>query len=506
MTQTPQPTCLRCGAHLAAGVTTCPTCGDPRFGPPTPPGPGIHDEPTLVPGSWAPPPPPPPLPVQWAAPGTPLPGFPATGPKKRTGLWIGLAAGVALLLVAGIGITAFLLLRDDEGEELTAGPVATEPSQKWSWESDEPVAYVYPGPGLNLVKLGGEESGLVALDEDGKELWRDERHPYNYVTFYEDQKLITASWYVATASSTGSDSDSDSGDVVFAYDGEVVWENIDPEVSLYDIADDGDYIVRAGETLTKLDPESEEEDWSITGQDFAYADDATFALDGDQLTRYAEESDEQQWSTELPAGHAEGLAEEYLLGVHANDDFVLVASGSLFAFDPKTGKSLWTDDTSGDVRSVAGNRYALSQPYSYEEATGVSVSPKPPFPIYGKEGEAGSLDIVEGGFGWLVVEVVAVDGKEMTLQRSSGRLYDIDGALAEGGYDHVADTLDEGVYTVDGATIGFREWGSDAPEWTLTLDEVDSLATEDDPGQDVEVAAGAGAIFVNDKHTVWRYE
>ena len=112
MTQTPQPTCLRCGTHLAAGVTTCPTCGAPRFGPPTPPGLGIHDEPTLVPGSWAPPPPPP---AQWAAPGTPLAGFPAPGPKKRTGLWIGLAAGVTLLLVAGIGITAFLLLRDDEG-------------------------------------------------------------------------------------------------------------------------------------------------------------------------------------------------------------------------------------------------------------------------------------------------------------------------------------------------------------------------------------------------------
>ncbi|MFE7226044.1 PQQ-binding-like beta-propeller repeat protein [Nocardioides sp. NPDC057577] len=498
MTQMPQPTCPRCGTQLAAGVTACPTCGVPRFGPPTP---GIHDEPTLVPGSWTPPPPPP---AQWAAPGTPPPGFPAPGPKKRTGLWIGLAIGVVLLLVAGIGTAAFLLLRDDEGGELTAGPVTTEPSQEWSWESDKPVAYVYPGPGLNLVKLGGEEPGLVALDEDGKERWRDERHPYNYLNFYEDQKLITASWYVATASSAGSDSDS--GDVVFDYDGEVVWENTDPEVGLHGIAEDGDFVVRVGEKLTKLDPESKEEDWSITGQDFAYADDATFALDGDQLTRYAEESGEQEWSTELPPGHAAGLAEEYLLGLRANDDFVLVTSGSLFAFDPKTGKSLWTENVSGDVRSVAGNRYAVSPPYSYDETAGVSVSPTPPFPIYGKEGEAGSLDIVEGGFGWMAVDVVAVDGKEMTLQRSSGGLYDIDGALAEDGYDHVADTLDEGVYTVDGATIGYREWGRDAPEWTLTLDEVDSLATEEEPGQDVEVAAGAGAIFVNDEHTVWLYE
>ncbi|MFD4326493.1 PQQ-binding-like beta-propeller repeat protein [Nocardioides sp. NPDC058538] len=410
---------------------------------------------------------------------------------------------MTLLLVAGIGTTAFLLLRDDD-EQLTTGPVTTEPRQTWLWESDKPISYVHPGPGINLVTLDGEERGVVALDEDGKELWRDERHPYNYITFYEDQKLITASWYVATASGEGSDTDK--GDVVFGYDGEVVWENTDPDVSLSSIADDGDYVVRAEEKLAKLDPESKDEDWSITGQDFAYADEATFVLDGDQLTRYAEDSDEQEWSIELPSGHAEGLEQDYLLGLHANDDLVLVASGSLFAFDPKTGKSLWTEDTSSDVRSVAGNRYALSQPYSYDETTGVSVSPKPPFPIYGKEGEAGSLDIVEGGFGWMAVEVVAVDGKEMTLQRSSGRLYDIDGALAESGYDHVADTLDEGVYTVDGATIGYREWGSDAPEWTLTLDEVDSLATQDDPGQDVEVAAGAGAILVNDEHTVWRYE
>lgn len=410
---------------------------------------------------------------------------------------------MTLLLVAGIGTTAFLLLRDDV-EEPTAGPVTTEPSQKWSWESDKEVSYVYPGPGLTLVKLGGEESGLVALDEGGKELWRDERHPYNYVTYYDDLELIQASWYVATASSAGSDTDS--GDVVFDYDGEVVWENTDPEVSLYEIAEDGDHVIRAGDKLTKLDPETKDEDWSITGQDFAYTDDATYALDGDQLTRYAEESDKQEWSTELPAGHADGLAEDYLLGVHANDDFVLVASGSLFAFDPKTGKSLWTEDTPGDVRSVAGNRYAVSQPYSYDETTGESVGPKPPFPIFGREGEAGNLGIAEGGFGWMAFEVVQVRGEEMTLQRSSGRLYAADGTLAEDGYTHVAQTLDEGVYTVEGATIGYQEWGGDEPEWRITLDDVESLATEDDPGKDVELAAGDGAIFVNDKHTVWRYE
>ncbi|GGU31492.1 PQQ-binding-like beta-propeller repeat protein [Nocardioides albus] len=410
---------------------------------------------------------------------------------------------MTLLLVAGIGTAAFLLLRDDD-EEPTAGPVTTEPSQTWSWESDKPISHVYPGPGLNLVTLDGEERGVVALDEDGKELWRDERHPYNYITVYEDQKLITASWYVAIASSEGSDSDS--GDVVFDYDGEVVWENTDPDVSLHGIAEDGDYMVRTGDKLAKLDPTSKDEDWSITGQQFAYADDATFVLDGDQLTRFAEDSDEQEWSTELPAGHAEGLEEDYLLRLHANDDLVLVASGSLFAFDPESGKSLWTENTSGEVMSVAGDRYAVSQAYSYDETTGESAGPKPPFPIYGAEGEAGSLEIVEGGFGWLAVEVVEVDGEEMTLQRSSGGLYDVDGALVESGYDNVAYTLDEGVYTVDGATIGYREWGSDEPEWTLMLDDVESVATEDDPGQDVEVAGGEGEIFVNDKHTVWRYE
>jgi hypothetical protein len=397
-----------------------------------------------------------------------------------------------------------MLLGDDDSDEVTAGPVTTEPSEEWSWESDKPVSYVFPGPGLNLVKLGGDASGLVALDEDGKELWRDERHPYNYVTYHDDQQLIAASWYVARASSAGSDTDK--GDVVFDYDGEVVWENTDPDVSLHGIAEDGDYMVRTGDKLAKVDPTSKDEDWSITGQEFAYADDATFVLDGDQLTRFAEDSDEQEWSTELPAGHAEGLEQDYLLRLHANDDLVLVASGSLFAFDPESGKSLWTEDTSGDLLSVAGDRYAVSQPYSYDETTGESVSPKPPFPIFGKEGEVGSLEIVEGGFGWLAVEVVEVQGEEMTLQRSSGGLYDIEGTLAEDGYTHVARILDEGVYTVDGATIGYREWGGGEPEWTLTLDDVESLATEDDPGQDVEVAAGEGAIFVNDEHTVWRYE
>lgn len=422
-------------------------------------------------------------------------------PAKRhnlIALWV-LGGLILALIVAVAGNLVYTELRGD-GDASGPALVTSEPKEVWSWTSDEEVAYAQDLPnGGALVSLSGDSGGIVALDKSGKEVWRDEKHPYNMALVHEKEQLIEAGWYVARASSSGSTSDS--GTILFDFDGKVIWEA--PEgADLYSIEEDGSYLVSDDDSMTKLDPKTDEESWTIKGTWFSPTDSAIYALDGGDVVRYSLDG-EEEWRTALPGGYDDGLDEYDLTYLYTSDEMLLVASGSLLAFAPDTGKQLWSESTRGEVIPAANGRYVVVPTAQSDPVTGSNEPLEGPFPIFGPEGHVADIDLATSD-AYLTMDVIELDGRPVNFHQSSGTLFDADGAVIDKGYDHVTVALDEGGYTVDGSTIGYRAWNSEKAAWTLDLEGVDSMADDYYP-EDVRVRAAKHGIYVNDKTSVRLY-
>lgn len=414
------------------------------------------------------------------------------------GLWV-LGGLILALIVAVVGNLVYTELRGD-GDASGAGPVTSEPKEVWSWTSGQEVAYAQDLPnGGALVSLSGEADGIVALDKSGKEVWRDEKHPYNIARVHEKEQLIEASWYVAQASSGGDTSNS--GTILFDFDGKEVWEA--PEgVDLYSIEEDGSYLVYDDDSMTKLDPKTNEESWTIKGTWVSPTDSAIYALDQGDVVRYSLDGKEE-WRRALPAGYDDGLDEYDLTYLYTSDQMLLVASGSLLAFSPDSGQQLWTEMTSGEVIRAANDRYVVVPAAQSDPVTGSKQPLEGPFPVFGPEGHIGDIDLATSG-AYLTMDVIELDGRPVNFHQSSGTLFDADGAVIDKGYDHVTVAFDEGAYTVNGSTIGYRAWNSEKAAWTLDLEGVDSMADDYYP-EDVRVGASKHGIYVNDKTSVRLY-
>ncbi|MFI5624401.1 hypothetical protein ACIA03_13135 [Nocardioides sp. NPDC051685] len=422
-------------------------------------------------------------------------------PTKRhhlIGVWV--LGGLILALIVYVASTLVYTELRGDGDASGPGPVTSEPKEVWSWTSDQEIAYAQDLPnGGALVSLSGDADGIVALDKSGKEVWRDERHPYNVTIVHEKEQLIEASWYVARASSSGSTSDS--GTILFDFDGKAVWEA--PEgVDLYSIQEDGSYLVSDDDSMTKLDPRTNEESWTIKGTWFSPTDSAIYALDVSDLVRYDLDGKEE-WRTALPTGYDDGLDEYGRTYLYVSDQMLLVASGSLLAFAPDSGRQLWTDSTHGEVIHAAKNRYVVVPAAQSDPLTGSKQPLDGPFPIFGPDGHIGDIDLATSG-AYLTMDVIELDGRPVNFHQSSGTLFDADGAVIDKGYDHVTVAFDEGAYTVDGSTIGYRAWNSEKAAWTLDLEDVDSMADDYYP-EDVRVGASAHGIYVNDRTSVRLY-
>lgn len=422
-------------------------------------------------------------------------------PVKRpdlTALWV-IVGLVLALIVAVAGNLVYTELRAD-GDASGRAPVTSEPKEVWSWSSGQEVAYAQDLPnGGTLVSLSGEADGIVALDKSGEEVWRDEKHPYSMAIVHEKEQLIEASWYVARATSSGSNSDS--GTILFDFDGKVVWEA--PEgVDLYSIEEDGSYLLYDDDSMTKLDPKTDEESWTVKGSGFTLTVSAIYALDGGDVVRYSLDGKEE-WRTALPAGYDAGLDEYSVTNLYSSDEILLVSSGSLLAFAPEDGKKLWTEATHGTVIRAADDRYVVVPESQSDPVTGSRQPPEGPFPIFGPEGHVGDIDLATSD-AYLTMDVIVLDGRPGNFHQSSGTLFDADGAVIDKGYDHVTVAFDEGGYTVDGSTIGYRAWNSEKAAWTLDLEGVDSMADDYYP-EDVRVGAAKDGIYVNDKTSVRLY-
>lgn len=555
--------CGTCGNRFASYLGTCPACGQSASGarvadpPPAPPqnAPGQHapDQPSATPPAAPPtqqtphhPPPagPPPtqtphsgVPTGWGTPGSPQqpateyagwaaghPGGQPAGPpppawgqsgasapsstprKSRKGLWIALAGVGALFLVGG-GVASYVAFSGDEGgggdkgggagggastdvAEESISPVTSEPEPAWSWETDGSIEHAVSSPDMTVVSLA-DSGEAVALDNDGEELWSEDSHVYDYPSIYPDAELIELEY--------SDDDGGEYGSVVVDYDGEVVWES-DDDSSVWTIEDDGTILVTEGDDLDKVDPDQEEPLWSIeAGEDQWLGDDEVLVVDGNDVVSYGREDGEEQWRTTLPAGHDADLDEDYHIEIAANDDFVLVSTGSLTALSRDGEDELWTESEGGSISETAEQRFLVT-PYDGPGTGGE-------YPIYGSDGEVGTLDVngIDGDY--VSVTTVDVDGEEMNFLYNAGTLFSADGSEVEDDYDDAYWVVDGGYYIADGQTLGYREWRSDEPEWSLELGDVDPIEDEYDIyDADFGMYALDDAIIVNDRDTVWRYE
>ncbi|MEI7056274.1 hypothetical protein WBG06_10695 [Nocardioides sp. CCNWLW239] len=433
-------------------------------------------------------------------------------------MWALVAGGLAALLVlVAAGVGAFLVLGPDDdgsgGSDLAATEgtnsdfeaVTSEPARTWSWKSGDEVRWTTVGPGFTVVLLGGE-AGFVVLDDDGKEMWRSERHDYSGVWVNEETETIQSSWYGPVTATADGDTTSDSGSIVYDYDGKILWKDTDDDRYLEAVEEDG-YLVHDSEdkTLTKLSAPDGPGEWSIDGENVTTTDDWIYAIDGDTMARHSRSDGSVDWKIDLPAGW-KGPKQWYEINLRANDDLVVVVGHATYGFSADKGAALWEAPGEGVITATAGNRFAVIEEGTYDQAQEMTMPSNGPYPIYDTSGKVGSLSF-STSTPYSAVQMLRVDGKgdQVNFSPDGGALYDAAGKLVEEGYTDGYVALDDGCYLLDRATVSFRKWHDSEDAWSLPITDAESIGDTANH-RDIYVDVGDGFLVVNDKHHVWRYE
>ena len=384
--------------------------------------------------------------------------------------------------------------------------MTSEPTRTWAWKSKDEVRWTVAGPDFTLALLAGK-AGFVALDEAGKELWRGEPHDYSGAWVNDDTKTIQASWYGPITATAGGDTTSDSGTIVYDYDGKVLWKDTNDDHFVQSVEKDDTFLIHDSEakTLRKMQRPDDKGAWTIPAENVTLTDDWIYAIDGDTLARYSRKDGAADWKVDLPAGW-KGPKQWYDVNLGVTDDLVVVVGYATYGLSTDKGASLWKQSGDGAVVRTAGDRLAVIEEGQYDEAQEMTMPSHGPYPIYDASGKVGSLPFSTANpYGAVQMLKVDGDGAQVNFGPDDGALYDAAGKAQEKGYEHAYQALDDGCYLVDGATVSFRTWHEKTAAWTLPLEGVESVEDKVNH-RDVYVGVGDGRLVINDKHNVWLYE
>ena len=390
-----------------------------------------------------------------------------------------IVAGLATMAVVG-GVVVAVQLADGSGGTRVDGrrlpaAVTSAPEEAWSYDAAGGVGVDAVG-GTTLVTRG-EEGGVVALDEQGSELWSSAQESYGYAfSFPGDDDYVVVQGY-----------ESDGVGVVALSDGEELWSH-DDAGGVADFTDDAlltvTYEDGAGD-LTVLDVRSGETRWSLDDVDAVQeVAGATYVVRHGELSRLDSASGDEEWSVGLdPEG------DDYY-SLAAVDDLVVVGSGDARAFS-SDGDALWSEQSPGvdaslSVGALSDDSVFLNTSDYDDDVTSEEVT------VFDAEGEVGEIGIDDDtsfyGFAF------ESGGVRYLLNESDGTLYDdtLDRVGSYGGRLAVADS---GIYSLDGDRLRFYEYGENAAAWEVDVDGSDSLS----------VMAGDGVVLVSDERSVTAY-
>lgn len=407
-------------------------------------------------------------------------------------MWAALAGGLVLVLVVAGAIVVALQWRGGDHHHAaddTFRPVTSEPDRAWAWDSEDDIEQVYAGKDLIAVTLA-HHRGIVVLDTDGHELWRNRSLKYDSAYVEEGDKVEGVSYEGKTQS------------ILFDHDGKEL-DRFKKGDYFYGEEDDGSYLIADDDDVRKVDPETGREEWSIAeGDAWSFEKDRVLTVSGNKVTSYSRKDGSTQWTATLPAGYDDGLKEKYDITLDANDRFVLVSTGTLTALDLQSGERLWTAPHGGSLSSMAEDRFTVVPSYHYGED---EKQPKGPFPIYAVDGKVGAIDLPAKD-GYAYVYPGKVDGEELNIAPDAHAVYDADGNVVQRVDDGFFISFDEGYYTLKGTTIGYRKWDDDRAEWSITLSDVDPIEDKySDDDNDVSMDPIDRGLVINDRRTVWLY-
>jgi hypothetical protein len=384
-----------------------------------------------------------------------------------------IGAVLAVLVVVGGVVGAVQLLGGSDGDLADGGrlpeAVTSEPEKAWTYDTDGYASVDHAGD-TTIVSMG-EAGEVVALDEDGEELWSNDANSYGYAYVSpEDDGLVVVQGY-----------ESYGAGVLSADDGEELW--FDEEAgSVVDVTDDGLFVSSYDEDgsasdLSLRDTESGDEKWSVPEvQASDVHDDAIFAVRDGELSRLDAKSGDSDWSVDLD------LDEDEYPSVTAVDGMVVVSASDVRAFAADDGDRLWSEELDSPDASVIVGGFSADEVYVNEtdyteDETDEQVT------IFDADGEVGELGIDndESFYG------VAFEsgGTSYLLNYGDGSLYD-DSLDRVGSYDGVLTVADEGLYSLEDDQLRFYEYAESSESWQLDVDYSDSPS----------VYAGDGVVFV----------
>jgi outer membrane protein assembly factor BamB len=283
---------------------------------------------------------------------TETPGAPAEGPAaaptaprpRRLRL---VAAGVAVVLLGGLGLRALAADGGSASIAYDGADVAFElpsvpgekPSENWSYSLEDSVLEDVGAIGDTVYAAISEdgEFELVALEKgSGEERWRSDLDGEGSINLLSAAGLVISVPEVYEGEGNG---------VVEAFtrDGELRW-SYEADAQLDGATRVGDSLLLATSdadgddaAVTRLDARTGDELWSVDGDAMSVTGDRIAVQDGDDVVVYQLGSGDEVWSTEIDEEDGTLLA--------AFGSLVAVADGEdVIAYRLSDGEEAWTTD------------------------------------------------------------------------------------------------------------------------------------------------------------------
>jgi predicted lipoprotein with Yx(FWY)xxD motif len=409
--------------------------------------------------------------------GTPLSAPPSGGNGRK----LGLALGIAGLVLVLVGVGAFFAIRalrggdgGDGGSTTTAdesqdtyngsiplaAAVTSEPEEVWSYHLDDSGVAVSPAGERTYLAWGGytedEPLKLAALDENGEEDWTLTRNIEGYSAGPAAGSDII---YVVPYA----DDDGAYGDIqaISGEDGTTLWTT--PGGSMVDYQADGVIVASDDGKLRRLDPTGDVS-WEVEAGDArAIGRDVIYTITGDTLAAYDVETGEETWTADTSAA-----CESYTCYATASRDIVLIGNSSTSratAFSTEDGSMLWAEDGYGYDHYVGntGNDlvYIQQTPDSTTDTDGEVV-------FYDTEGEVGTLPVAVEDY-WFYSSEVSIYETNYLMDWTTTTLYQPD--LTEvTTFDGPMAFVSGGAYTVTDDTLAYQHLGEDdEPLWSIPV-------------------------------------